>query len=91
MFALAGKLGKQTAHELVYNIAMHGLSEGMTFQRALMENSQVRAALPAEELNSLLDPTTYIGLAPEIVDRVLNEVRASGWLNSSQQLARLAG
>jgi len=37
-------------------------------------------ALGTEELRALLDPTTYVGLAPEIVDRVLAETKASGWI-----------
>jgi adenylosuccinate lyase len=42
---------------------------------------RVKHALGTEELNSLLDPTTYVGLAPAIVERVLLETRASGWLD----------
>lgn len=81
MFALSDKIGKQTAHELVYEASMHGLEHGMTFEQALMQNEQVRAALTPEELRKLLDPTTYVGLAPQIVDQVLAQTRAAGWLN----------
>lgn len=81
MFALSDKVGKQTAHELVYEASMHGLEHGMTFEQALMQNEQVRAALTLEELRKLLDPTTYVGLAPQIVDQVLAQSRADGWLD----------
>lgn len=81
MFALSGKVGKQTAHELVYEASMHGLERGATFEKSLMENPRVRAALSDDELKMVLDPTTYIGLAPQIVDHVLAQNRASGWLN----------
>jgi adenylosuccinate lyase len=84
MFALADKLGKQTAHEVVYEASMRGYERGMTFERALMEHPQAKGALGTDELNALLDPTTYVGLAPAIVDRVLSDVRTSGWLNSAQ-------
>jgi len=80
MFALSDKVGKQSAHELVYEAAMHGLAHGERFERALMQNAQVRAALDERELESLLDPASYIGRAPEIVDGVLTRTRASGWL-----------
>src|SRR5262249_4280451 len=80
MFALADKTGKQTAHELVYDAAMHGYEHGITFEQALMQSAEARHALGAEELNSLLDPTTYVGLAPAIVDRVLAQTRAAGWI-----------
>jgi adenylosuccinate lyase len=35
-----------------------------------------------KELAALLDPATYVGLAPAIVDRVLAATRASGWIKS---------
>jgi adenylosuccinate lyase len=85
MFALAGKLGKQTAHELVYDAAMQGHDQGTSFEQALMENPRVGQALSREELDALLDPTTYVGLAPEIVERVLAETRAAGWIKALPQ------
>ncbi len=81
MFALSGKVGKQTAHELVYEASMHGLEQHMTFEQALMQNDRVRGALTEAELQAVLDPTTYIGRAPEIVDEVLKRADASRWLN----------
>jgi adenylosuccinate lyase len=81
MFALSGKVGKQTAHELVYEASMHGIEQGVSFVDSLMRNARVRAALTQAELEAALDPTTYVGHAPEIVDRVLAEQRASGWLD----------
>jgi adenylosuccinate lyase len=80
MFALADKIGKQTAHEVVYHAAMHGFAEGITFEAALTASPQAKDAIGSEELRELLDPTTYVGLAPAIVDRVLARTRASGWI-----------
>jgi adenylosuccinate lyase len=81
MFELSEKVGKQTAHELVYEASMHGLSHGVSFEQALMRDRRVSAALEPEELRKALDPTTYVGLAPEIVDEVLEQTRKSGWLD----------
>lgn len=81
MFALSGKLGKQTAHDLVYECSMRGIEHGIAFERVLMENERVRAALEPDELRQVLDPTTYVGRAPEIVDEVLARVRENGWLD----------
>ncbi|MGQ0523158.1 MAG: adenylosuccinate lyase [Betaproteobacteria bacterium] len=81
MFALAGKVGKQTAHDLVYEASMRGLEQGMTFHTALMKDARVRAALSDAELQSALDPTSYVGRAPEIVAQVLAETRDNGWLS----------
>lgn len=80
MFALSDKVGKQTAHELVYEASMHGIENGIAFERALMENKKVRDAMSADELRAALDPTTYVGHAPQIVERVLREQR---WLKGS--------
>ena len=80
MFALADKVGKQSAHELVYEVSMRGIEAGTTFEQALTADPQAQKALGAAELRALLDPTTYVGLAPEIVDRVLAETKAAGWL-----------
>ena len=80
MFALADRVGKQSAHELVYEVAMRGIAQGITFEAALMADAQVKKALGIAELRALLDPTTYVGHAPAIVDRVLAETRASGWI-----------
>jgi len=81
MFALSEKIGKQTAHDLVYEASMHGIEHGIGFEQALMQDKRVAAALTAEELRRLLDPTTYVGLAPQIVDKVLADTKASGWLD----------
>jgi adenylosuccinate lyase len=80
MFVLSDKVGKQTAHDLVYEASMHGIEKGVSFESALMQNAQVKAALSADELKAALDPTTYIGRAPEIVDEVVQAQRSSGWL-----------
>lgn len=79
MFALGGKVGKQTAHDLVYAAAMQGMESGITFEQALSRDPTIRAAMEPAELKALLDPATYVGLAPQIVERFLGQVRESGW------------
>jgi adenylosuccinate lyase len=81
MFALSEKVGKQTAHDLVYEASMHGIERGISFEQALLQNGKVKAVLTADALRAVLDPATYVGHAPQIVDRVLAETRASGWLD----------
>jgi adenylosuccinate lyase len=81
MFALSGKVGKQTAHDLVYEASMLGIESGISFEKALMQDKRVAAALTPAELKQVLDPTTYVGLAPQIVDKVLADAKAGGWLD----------
>jgi len=81
MFELSEKVGKQTAHELVYEASMHGIEKSMSFEDALMQNARVKQAMTVAEIKAVLDPTTYVGRAPEIVDEVLAQERKKGWLN----------
>jgi adenylosuccinate lyase len=81
MFALSEKVGKQTAHELVYEASMHGIEHGLSFEQALLENGKVKAALTPDAVRAALDPATYTGHAARIVERILAETRSSGWLD----------
>ena len=81
MFELSEKVGKQTAHDLVYEASMHGIEHGVSFEKALMQDKRVAGALTPQELRAVLDPTTYVGLAPQIVDEVLAQTKKSGWLD----------
>jgi len=81
MFELSEKVGKQTAHDLVYEASMHGIENNISFEDALLQNAKVKAAMTLAEIKAVLDPTTYVGRAPEIVDEVLAQQRAAGWLD----------
>ena len=67
MMALADKLGRQTAHEMLKQHAGTG-----DFNAALRADARVTAVLTPAELDTLLDPATYVGLAPAIVERVVS-------------------
>ncbi|HYC14558.1 MAG TPA: adenylosuccinate lyase family protein, partial [Stellaceae bacterium] len=77
MFFLAERLGKQTAHEVVYEAAMHAQEHGEVFETVLRRDPR----LADLDLAPILDPTTYVGLAPELVDRALAQTKAEGWLD----------
>ena len=68
MMSLAGKLGRQTAHEI---LRQH--TANADFVGALRADERVSSVLSPSELDSLLDPTTYTGLAPVIVERVVDK------------------
>ncbi|MCB1740826.1 MAG: adenylosuccinate lyase, partial [Gammaproteobacteria bacterium] len=78
MFALSDKLGKQTAHEEVYTAAMQGIESDIPFREALLANDRIKAIVTAAEIDALLDPTTYVGAAPELADQAVSAVRANG-------------
>jgi adenylosuccinate lyase len=74
---------RQTAHEVVHAASMQGYSQGITFEQAIAAHPQANRAFGTEELDKLLDPTTYVGLAPAIVERILAETTRSGWIHPS--------
>jgi adenylosuccinate lyase len=71
MLALGKAIGKQTAHEVVYEIAMESFEKGVSFRDALLADVRVAAHLDAIALDGVLDPVTYIGESEDIVDGVL--------------------
>ncbi len=71
MAALAAKVGKQTAHLLVYEAAMAGIEAGQAFREALDAVPAITKVLSPAELDELLDPNTAVGQAPDVVDEIL--------------------
>ena len=70
MLALGAKVGKQTAHEIVYEVAMAAHESGIGFREQLAMDPRVAGHLAREEVEALLDPVQYLGLAGKIVDEV---------------------
>ncbi len=66
MIELGKKIGKQTAHELVYEDAMKTIERGISFKRVLLDDPRVNRHLTESELDRLLDPRNYVALAPQI-------------------------
>jgi adenylosuccinate lyase len=71
MAALATKVGKQSAHLLVYEASMAGIQAGLSFREALEAMPANTKVLSSAELDELLDPEAAVGQAPEIVDEIL--------------------
>lgn len=74
MLALGEEIGKQTAHEVVYEIAMDSFEKEIPFKDALKADERVSNHLNSQEIGSLLDPVSYIGESEKIVDDVLSRV-----------------
>jgi adenylosuccinate lyase len=70
MLALAQRVGKQTAHELVYATAMAAFEAGRPLKEAVLENEQITAHLSTAEIEALFDYRRRLGLCPEFVDKV---------------------
>lgn len=72
MMGLAPKLGRQFAHDLVYELCRRSVKEDIPLLTLLCADDKVReSGLSKEELEGLCDPANYTGLSVEMVDRVL--------------------
>ena len=66
MLALGEKLGRQRAHDIVYEHAQDSAVQSVSFRELLIGDEEVRRHLSAAELDDLLDPATYTGACGEI-------------------------
>jgi 3-carboxy-cis,cis-muconate cycloisomerase len=71
MLALAQKIGRQSAHDVVYECAMRAVEQKLPFRQTLSEHPVVTRYLTGQDIERLLDPIHYTGLAGQFVDRVL--------------------
>jgi adenylosuccinate lyase len=76
MLALAQKIGKQSAHDLVYNTAMAAFEANRPLKEAILDNAQITGHLSKAEIETLFDYRRHLGLCPEMVDRVAALTRA---------------
>src|SRR5215468_5466672 len=66
MLNLGAQIGRQHAHDVVYDAAQAAFVEGRPFAELLAADPRVTAHLSAGQIGSLLDPTAYTGLCAEM-------------------------
>ena len=71
MMGLAPALGRQQAHDVVYDACRAVNEHGGTLADALNTLPAVTAHFDRAAIERLTDPANYLGLAPEMVDRAL--------------------
>jgi adenylosuccinate lyase len=74
MFALGAYLGRQAAHDVVYECAMTAIEKGESFLDHLADDPRIAPHFDRPSLAALLNPETYTGLASVFVQRVLDSV-----------------
>lgn len=78
MMAAAPALGRQHAHDLVYDACRAAITSGRRLAEVLAGMPEVVTALGGVEgVERHCDPANYLGLAPEMVDRLLASRQAS--------------
>jgi len=71
MMGLGPALGRQRAHDLVYDICREVIAGRGTFLDLLAEHPEIKPHMDRAALAALLDPANYVGLSGQMVDRVL--------------------
>ena len=74
MLELAARIGKQSAHTLVYETAMNAHAAGRGLKEAILDNPQINAHLSTTEIESLFDYRQHTGQCSAMVDQVLAEL-----------------
>lgn len=74
MLALGEHVGRQEAHDIVYEAAMSAFEARRPLKELLLADARVTAHLSAAQIDALLRPEKYTGLAGVFVDRVVAQV-----------------
>lgn len=70
-FALAQKLGKSQAHELVAKVSKQALRDGTHLKKALREIPEAAGVLPGKKLDELFEPASYLGETEKFTDAAI--------------------
>ena len=72
MIALSKKTNKkESAHKLVTESAKEALLNNLPFEKVLADNEEIRKYLSLQEIREALDPSRYLGMIEELIDRVI--------------------
>jgi 3-carboxy-cis,cis-muconate cycloisomerase len=71
MMGLAPQLGRQDAHDVVYDACRLANEKGISLADALSADERVSERIDRATIERLTAPKNYLGLAPDMVDRVL--------------------
>ena len=77
MLDLGAAIGRQHAHDVVYDAAQAAFVEGRAFGTMLAEDPRVTAYLHSKAIEKLLDPTAYTGLCAEMARDAAVRARAA--------------
>jgi len=75
MMGLAPQMGRQEAHDVVYDACRLANDNGMTLANALSADPRVAKRIDRATIDRLTSPGNYLGLAQQMVDRVLKSAK----------------
>jgi 3-carboxy-cis,cis-muconate cycloisomerase len=71
MMGMAPHIGRQQAHDVVYDACRDVNENGGNLSQALQKIPEVTAHFSPEEINRLTNPINYLGMAPQMVDKAV--------------------
>ena len=80
MLSLGDKVGKNTAHEWLYEASMSGIESGKSFAEALRSHPHIADSYTDAEIEGLTRASEYLGAVGESIDRVAARERGKPWL-----------
>jgi 3-carboxy-cis,cis-muconate cycloisomerase len=75
MMGLGPYIGREYAHDLVYDLCRDAAAQKRPLLDLLAENDEISKHFDREALAKLLDPANYLGQSGVMVDRVLDRLR----------------
>lgn len=69
MLELGKYIGRQRAHDVVYDAAQATVTQNRPFDELLREDGRVRSHLTPEQITELLDPSQYTGLCQQFAEQ----------------------
>ncbi len=75
MIHLAEKMGRLTAHDVVYETSMHAFENQVSMVEAMCANAKVMQHFTRAEIEKMLSPHAYTGIAAASVDNTLARKR----------------
>ena len=87
MLDLGATIGRQHAHDVVYDAAQAAAVEGKSFGDLLAADRRVTAHLDAKAITALLDPTAYTGLCADMAREAAGRARQGAAAIGGQKAA----
>ena len=75
MMTIAPKLGRQIAHDLVYDCCRKSITDQISLLETLMMDKNISKNFRREEIEFCLNPKNYLGAAPKMVEELLKNVK----------------
>ena len=75
-FYLADKIGKDTANDLMHDVAKYALEKNISLEEAAMNDETIKKNITEDVLLNLLNPETYTGLAVDQAKLIIDDIES---------------